>query len=149
MHRRPVLAILTAVAVGTVAMGPAVAAPKKPKPFKGSTTYTDNTADPTGSAPGSGAGCDSLLPSQFPREAPIPVKVPGAGKLKVSLANTGDWAVEIQDSRGVVLASADGDMPEAQESATAKTKKAGTYKIVPCNLGGAPTATVSWSWTPA
>lgn len=152
MNRRPVLAILTAVAVGSVAVGPAVAAPKpkpKPKPFKGSQTFTDSTPDPTASAPGSGAGCDSLLPGQYPRESAISVKVPAAGKLKATLANQLDWGIEIQDSNGNVIASADGADPNSVESATAKLKKAGTYKILPCNLGGEPSVLVSWSYTPA
>jgi hypothetical protein len=149
VNRRPVLAIIAALAVGTVAVGPASAAPKpKPKPFKGSATFNDSTPDATASNPTSEAGCDTMV-SQIPREAPILVKVPAAGKLKVTLNNQLDWALEIQDPAGNVLVTADGDMPNSVESATAKLKKAGTYKIQPCNIGGEPSVLVSWSYTPA
>jgi hypothetical protein len=136
--------------VGSVAVGPAGAATKpKPKPFKGSKSFTDQTPDPSASAPGSPVGCDSALPGQYPREAPISVKLPAAGKLNVKLANQLDWAVEILDPSGNVIASSDGADPNSVESATAKAKKAGTYKIQPCNLGGEPTVLVSWAYTPS
>ena len=150
MNARSIVTALAVVAVGTIAVAPADAAPK-PKPFKGSKSVTDNTADPTGTG-ADGTDCASMLPEEgTPLEDPASasVKVPGPGKLKVTLASTGDWALEIQDTKGFVIGSSDGPAPQDQEAATVKTKKAGTYKVWACNLGGAPTATLSWSWTPA
>ncbi len=149
MQARHIVTALAVLAAGTVAVAPASAAPK-PKPFKGSKTVTDNTADPTGSGT-DGQDCSSLLPTSGTplQDSPTNIKVPGPGKLKVTLANTGDWALEIRDPKGIIIGASDGGTPEAQEAATVKTKKAGTYPIFACNLGGVPTATLSWSWTPA
>lgn len=149
MKARHIVTALAVIAAGTVAVAPASAAPK-PKPFKGSKSVTDNTADPTGSGT-TGEDCSSLLPvAGTPlADAPTTIKIPGAGKLKVNLANTGDWALEIRDPKGTVIGASDGDTPEDLEMATVKTKKSGTYQMFACNLGGAPTATLSWAWTPA
>lgn len=149
MHARHIVTALAVLAAGTIAVGPATAAPK-PKPFKGSKDVTDTTADPTGSGT-DGADCSSLLPTAGTplEDAPTNVKVPGLGKLKVSLANTGDWALEIRDPKGIIIGQSDGGGPTDLEASTVKTKKAGTYKIFACNLGGHPTAKLSWSWTPA
>jgi hypothetical protein len=143
---RPLVLALAIVASATIAATPASA---KPKGFTGTASYTDTTPDPTASAPNGYAGCDSLLPAQFPREAGIPVKIPAKGRLKVELANQLDWAVDIRDSNGNVLGSGDGANPNDVESASAKIKKAGTYVVYPCNLGGEPTVTVTWTYTPS
>ena len=147
MHARHIATAFAVIALGTIAVAPASAAPK---PFKGSKEVTDATADPTGSGT-DGSDCSSLLPVEGTplEDAPTNIKVPGLGKLKVNLDNTGDWALEIRDPKGFVIGSSDGGTPELKEQATVKTKKAGTYKVFACNLGGAPTATLSWSWTPA
>ena len=148
MQARHIVTAFAAVAVATVAIAPASAA--KPKPFKGSKEVTDVTADPTGSAT-DGTDCTSLVPSAVGpwQDAPTDVKVPAIGKLKVEVENTGDWALEVRDPKGTIVGSSDGSDPAALEMTTVKTKKVGTYKIWACNLGGAPTATLKWSWTPA
>lgn len=150
MKARHIVTALAVIAAGTVAVAPASAAPKKPKPFKGSKTVTDNTADPTGSGT-DGQDCSSLLPTDNTplEDTPTTIKVPGSGKLKLTLVNTGDWALEVRDPKGIIIGASDGGTPEAQEAATVKTKKAGSYKVFACNLGGAPTATLNWSWTPS
>lgn len=148
MQARHIVTALAVVTVGAIAVAPASAGPKA---FKGSTKVTDVTADPSGSGT-DGPDCSSLLPtSGTPLEDKVSkaLKIAGPGKLKVSLANTGDWALEIRDPKGFIIGASDGGSPEAQEMATVKTKKAGTYKIWACNLGGAPEATLSWAWTPA
>jgi hypothetical protein len=149
MKARHVVTALAVIAAGTVAVAPASAAPKYKK-FSGSKDVTDVTADPTGSGT-DGSDCSSLIPAAVTpfQDPPISIKVPSLGKLKVSVANTGDWALEIRDPKGIIIGSSDGGTPETTETATVKTKKAGTYKVWACNLGGAPTAKVSWTWTPA
>ncbi len=152
MHRRHLVTALAIIAAGTVAVAPADAATKKkPKPFKGSKSFTDQTIDPTGSLPESRAGCDSAVPTAAPwnKETPISVKIPAPGKLKVSLANQLDWAIDILDSKKNVIASVDGADVDTVEIVTAKVRKAGTYYILPCNVTGEPTTTVNWQYTPA
>lgn len=149
MKARHVVTALAVIAAGTVAVAPASAAPKYKK-FSGSKTVTDLTADPSGSGT-DGADCSSLIPAAVTpfQDTPISIKIPSLGKLKVSVANTGDWALEIRDPKGMIIGSSDGGSPEALETATVKTKKAGSYKVFACNLGGHPEAKVSWTWTPA
>jgi hypothetical protein len=130
---RTALVAVSAAAVAVIAV-PALAAP--PKPVTQKFSYTDATADPTATA-GTLAGCDGLLPN----EAPVEFTAPGAGKLKVSITTTGDWALEVHDPKGRLLGSSDGGVPTDQESVSIKIKAAGTYTVLPCNLGGLPTAT--------
>ena len=132
MNRIALLAV-SAAAVAVIAL-PAVAAP--PKPISPKFKYTDATADPTATA-GDAIGCDGLLPN----EAPIEFTAPAAGKLKVTMVSTGDWALEVHDAKGRVLGSSDGATPTDQESVSIKIKAAGTYTVLPCNLGGLPDAT--------
>lgn len=146
LRRHAIAATAIVVALGTVSLTPATAA--KPKPFKGSQKYTDMTPDATASAV-SGADCASLIPGDPLREKGLELTIPAPGKLKVDITNVGDWALEIRDPKGVLIASADGGSPEDIEQATAKAKKAGKYKIIPCNLGGAPDVTVNYAYTPA
>lgn len=132
MNRTALLAI-SAAAVAVIAV-PAVAAP--PKPVSQKFSYTDPTPDATATA-GTAEGCDGLLPN----EAPVEFTAPAAGKLKVSITTTGDWALEVRDAKGRVLGSSDGGVPTDQESVSIKIKAAGTYTVLPCNLGGLPNAT--------
>ena len=151
MTRRYVVTALAFIALGAAGTTPSFAAPKY-KSFTKTVKFTDNTADPTGSAT-SGTDCssstDALPNGGIPKETPISVKVPAVGKLKVELTSTGDWALQVSDTKNYVIGSSDGSSPEQQEATTVKTKKAGTYKILPCNLGGLPDATVKYTWTPA
>ena len=148
MKARHLVAAVAAIAVAA-SVGPAAAAPKKKyKPIKGSQKFTDPTADPTATAV-DGEGCDTLFP-QLPKEAGVKITIPAPGKLVVSLNNKGDWAIDLLDSKGRQVASRDGDISEPmEETLNTKIKKAGTYVMRPCNLGGEPEVTMSWVWTPA
>jgi hypothetical protein len=149
MQARHIVTALAVVAAGTVAVAPASAA--KPKAFKGSKQVTDATPDPTATGT-DGSDCSSLVPAAVTpmQDAPsTTLKIAGLGKLKVDLVSTGDWALEIRDPKGIIIGSSDGGSPQDQELATVKTKKAGSYKVWACNLGGSPNATLSWAWTPA
>lgn len=132
MNRTALVAAAGAM-IAVVAI-PAGAAP--PKPITQKFTYTDPTADPTATAV-SGPRCDGML---APNEAGIKFTAPDKGKLKVSLTATGDWGLEVLDAKGRLLGSSDGGTPEAQESVSVKLKAAGSYTILPCNLGGLPEA---------
>lgn len=148
MLRRHALAATAALlALGTASFAPANAA-TKPKPFSGTKSYTDTTPDPTGSAT-TGSDCSSALPGDPLKEAGFTVTVPAPGKLKVGLTNTLDWALEIRDPKGTVVGSSDGSNPNDVEGTSIKAKKAGKYTIIPCNLGGEPTITVNYSYTPS
>lgn len=147
LRRHAIAATAVLVALGTASLSPANAATKA-KPFKGSQDYTDTTPDPTGSAT-DGSDCSSAIPGDPLKEKGFTVNIPAPGKLKVALNNTGDWALEIRDPKGTEIGSSDGGTPQDIEMATVKAKKAGKYTIIPCNLGGAPNVTVTYSYTPS
>ena len=61
--------------------------------------------------------------------------------------NTGDWAMELRDAKGHFIAGSDGGLPQDKEGLGGVTiTKPGTYSVVFCNLGGAPTATATYSY---
>ncbi len=141
MHR----ALLALLLVPSVALAAPSSAGPKPKPTTQTVTFTDATPDPSGIAVGSDGHCSGLLP----RETPIAFKAPSAGRLEVSLGGfTGEWALQLRNDKDVVLAA--GDVPPPSfETLSIKVKKAGTIKVLPCNLAGTPNAVVRISFTPA
>lgn len=142
MRRTAVLAFGLAGVTALALAAPALAAP--PKPFTQNLTFTDATPDPSGNAQsGNENHCSGLLP----KETPISVKIPGPGDVDITLsAVTGDWALQIQDAAGNVLGGDDVNPPEA-EATSVRLKKAGTIKVLPCNMAGAPTAKVTIAYT--
>ena len=142
MRIRTAAAASLALVVATGALVPAVAAPPKPKPIKGSYGVGPLTPDPTPIA--LGEVCAPATPSAIDKRQ---LKIPAAGTLKVDLDFTGDWALGLRDAKGARLAESDGGTPETDESMQVKFKKATTVTIEACNFAGAPTATVSYLFT--
>ena len=134
-----VTALVAVAAAGTLA--PAVAAPK-PKPITKTYTATAPTPDPT---PALGDICTPTLETARHSE---PFKVPAAGRLKVDIEFTGDWALGLRDSKsGSQIASSDGATPETPESMDVKFKRPGEVFIDACNFAGGPTAVVTYTFT--
>ena len=147
MKARHLVAAIAAVAACSAAVVPAEAA--KPKPFSKTVKVTDPTPDPSGG----GIATDDICKGALPQEAPFSVKIPAVGKLKVETSGfQGDWALNIRDSKGNSLSGVDVN-PEVPsnlyETALVKIKRAGTYQIQACNLGGTPEATVKYTFTPS
>ena len=151
MSRRPVvaLALLVAAAASTV---PAHAAAKKPKPIKGSYTVT-LLPDPTPNATNlvGKDGCGVLASGQDKH----PFTVPAKGTLNVVLdsvnpvpdnpAGGTDWDLYVLDSDGAIMDSSTGGT--AHETTTDKFKKKSSVTFWVCNLAGAPSGTVSYTFT--
>jgi len=155
MNRRGTVAALAIAAVGAAGITPALAAPAKakPKPLKGTWSYTDVTVDPTPSAMGAAPGtpardgfCVGTVPSAPSDVNTHTLKVTGKGTLTVTGNNTLDWAMEIRDAKGTFLGGSDGGFPQDKEGTVLAVSKPGTYKVVFCNLGGAPTATAAYTY---
>jgi hypothetical protein len=70
--------------------------------------------------------------------------VKGRGTLTVVGKNKGDWAMEVRDKAGNVLAGSDGGSPVDAEGTVVSLAKAGTYSVVYCNLEGEPTTTATY-----
>ncbi len=145
-------AFTSAVVVGALAVsaGPAVAKPK-PKPITKTYTATAPVPDPTNAAGQTPYNvCPQTVPNSFHTET---FKAPAAGKLAVKVTGIiGDWDLLIMnDKKSEAGYSGSGGygtpVSTSTESATVKVKKAGTFYIVACNWAGAPTATVSYTFT--
>lgn len=136
-------AVIASLVAGLSLATVADAAP--PKSFKKTVSFTDATPDPTGNA---ASGNENHCSGQLPQEDPITVKIPGPGTLEVSIGGfQGDWALQIKDASGEVLAGDDVNPPSDFESASVRFKKAATVGILPCNLEGTPQAEVTYSYT--
>ena len=140
MTRLPLVLMVTAGLALSAAPG---AAAPKPKPIAQEVPYTDATPDYSGWVVGTDSHCAGLLP----REEPYAFKAPAAGTLKVSISGfTGEWALDLRNDKGAVLAETDVLAPE-QESLTVKLRKGGVVNIAPCNLAGTPEALISLLFT--
>lgn len=142
---RPLVLAVALVAGATIAAAPASAKPKKP--ITGSFTQSDPTPDPTGNAT---TANEYHCSGKLPQEKPFQFKAPAAGKIKVELSGfQGDWALQILDDKGNVLGGDDvtPDQNGSTESATAKIKRKMTVGILPCNMGGSPSAVAKYTFT--
>jgi hypothetical protein len=152
MDRRAAVATITAAVVGAAGAAPALASPgkAKPKPLKGKWSFTDVTADPSVTALGLAGKrqgyCVGELPAASTDVNSHPIKVAGKGTLEVAGSTTGDWAMEVRDAKGRLLAGSDGGKPQDQEGTVVPLAKAGTYTVIYCNLTGAPTATATYTY---
>ena len=134
-----VTSLVAVAAAGT--LSPALAGPAK-KPITKTYEVGPLTPDPT---PIAGDICDPVTPTARHSE---PFKVPAAGRLKVDIEFVGDWALAMRDSKkGTRLAESDGASPETPESMDVKFKRATEVFIDSCNFAGAPTATVTYTFT--
>jgi hypothetical protein len=149
MHRRVTVAV-AALATAALTASPALAmstAKKKPKPkpIKGSWSFTDTTPDPTVSATSlddPSEHCHGKLPAGPADVNTGTIKVSGRGVLTVTGSVIGDWAMEVRDSKGRVLAGDDENPPKSESTSVDLTK--GTWTVVFCNLSGAPTASATY-----
>ena len=143
MNRRATIAV-AAVAAATLTVTPALAKPK-PKPIKGSWSFTDATPDPSGDAASDDSShCHGRLPAGPADVNARSITVPRKGTLVVNGSATGDWAMELRDRKGNVVAGDDQNPPK-QESVGADLGK-GTWTLYFCNLTGAPTATATYTF---
>jgi hypothetical protein len=154
MNRRGIVATLALAATATAGFVPAFAssAKPKPKPLHGTWTYTDATPDPSVSvlntAHGRSSSCDGVVPAAPTDVNAHPIKITGKGTLTVVGDNTLDWAMVVTDAKGTQLAGSDGGTPQDKEGVVLGLAKPGTYSVIFCNLGGAPTATAGYTFKP-
>lgn len=147
MNRRASLAVVTLAAVGVAGTAPAFAAKPKPKPLSGTFSYTDVTPDPTVTANSDAAShCHGNVPASPTDVNSQTLKVKGKGILTVVGHNALDWAMEVRDSKGLVLAGSDGGTPTDPEGTVVMLPKAGSYSVVYCNLEGEPQITASYKY---
>ena len=148
--RRAIIASTALIATAGAGLVPAFAATAKhkPKPLKGTWSYTDTTPDPTVVANGDASShCHDNVPASPADVNSHTLKVVGPGTLTVLGHNKLDWAMEVRDSKGNVLAGSDGSSPTSAEGAVVGLRKAGTYTVVYCSAEGEPTMTADYTYT--
>ena len=145
MNKRASVAVLSLLAVGVAGAAPALAGPQASQK-KGTWHFTDATPDPSPDASlgADSSHCHGKLPSAPTDVNAYPVKVKKRATLSVEAHVIGDWAMEVLDAKGAVVAGDDSN-PPASEGVAGVVLKKGTYKVVLCNLSGAPTATADFT----
>jgi hypothetical protein len=138
-----------------VAVGPAAHAAPKKKPITKKYTLTLNPAPVE--VPLQETACQSTLRQPGVNLDVKEIKVSGPGKLKVTVTGfTGDWDTSLYSSTGQLLSEGDGtsfpdnmSTPAAgvDETLAYKSKKAQTLMLRVCNYVGAPSATVTYTYT--
>ena len=152
MNRRATVATVAVLVVGAAGITPALASSTKarPKPIKGSWTYTDVTPDPLitvrNTAQKLTPHCNGDVPPAPTDVNSHTIKIKGRGTLTVDGTNTGDWAMEVRDAKGRQLDASDGGLPQDQEGVLLPLTKAGKYSVIFCNLTGAPNASAKYSF---
>lgn len=137
MRTRLVLAVLPVALLG-VAAASATAAPKETKGAYSAAALPDPSPNATGT-------CLSTIPGGQQYDE---LKLPAAGKLKVEMTGfQGDWDLCLYDAKGTLVSSSAGFVENTTETVQLKVKKAQTVTIGAANVGGGPTAEVSWVFT--
>jgi hypothetical protein len=135
--------LATLVVVGAAAATQVPASAATPKGFTINYSFTDATPDPSGNAHNAEADhCSGTLP----QEKPVAVKIPGPGYVEVALTATGDWSMQLKDSKGLVLTGDDVNPPQ-NEVLTYRFRKAQTVLVLPCNMTGLPNAKFRVTYT--
>ena len=151
MNRRGTVTALAVAAVGVAGVVPAFAATAKPKPkpLKGTWSYLDTTPDPSVVAESNASlHCHGKLPPSPADVNSHTLKVKGPGTLTVIGHNKLDWAMEVRDAKGNVLAGSDGSSPTSAEGAVVTLTKAGAYAVVYCSAEGEPSITATYTFKP-
>ncbi|HEY7874701.1 MAG TPA: hypothetical protein VIG64_06220 [Actinomycetota bacterium] len=132
-----VTAAATILAVGII--GPGAGA----KPANSGTwTFIDATPNPSNF----GECMNETVPSSPADVNTFPIKVTKKSATLTTVShNQGDWAAEVRDSRGNILATSDQPIGGSQGENFALTLRKGSYTVSYCNWSGEPTITVDWA----
>ena len=144
-----IIAVAAAIGVSSALVNGATAAPVT----HGSWSFTDYTPDPGSLAADdmlhvvTGATITSYCHGSRMPTAPQdvtsrPLAVAKPSGLRLHLASTGVWGVDVTNTRGAALAGI-ATAPGAGDLSV--RLPAGRYVVVACNLGGAPTAQVDYT----
>lgn len=146
MRRPAVTALTLVVAIATSAAAVSASAAPKKHVMKGHydvTLLPDPTVEATDET---GTSCANLNPAAVDLH---PLNLPGKGLLHVVLDGTDpsgtalDWDLYLLDAHGNELGESNGATSHEEIFAPAK----GKVTIKACNLAGAPTATVTYTYT--
>jgi hypothetical protein len=125
----------------------------------GSWDYTDYTADPASFAAAAalhvatGATITSYCDGGRVPAAPQDVnahsfRLTAKSAVTVTMTSTGVWGLDVKTQSGAHLAGTTTSQPSTTPTKLVVTLRPGRYTIAACNLGGAPTAHVSYQANP-
>ena len=149
-----IIATAAALGVASALVNGAAAAPRT----QGSWSFTDYTADPaslaaddmlhaaTGSAITSYCH-GSRIPSAPQDVTSHALTVSAPAVLHLHISSTGAWGLDVNNQHGTTLADT-ATAPGGAGDLSIRLPK-GRYTVASCNLGGAPTANVAYTVTPA
>jgi hypothetical protein len=136
-YRVFVTAAAAVLALGLIGSG----AGAKP-PSSGTWTFVDLTPNPTNF----GECMNTTVPSSPGDVNTFPVKVTKkTATLTTTSHNALDWAAEVRDSKGNIIASSDQPIGGSQAENLVLTLRKGTYQVSYCNWSGEPQITVDWA----
>ena len=143
MRSKKILALAVGAALA-LALAPSTAVGAG-APKSGTWTFTDVTPDPSSIADSAGRCVGRPVPASPVDHNMETVKLTKKRQtFSVMSHNAADWAMELHDAKGNVLAAVDAADPFAPEGVTMMLKR-GTYKVYYCNFAGEPQITVDWS----
>jgi hypothetical protein len=153
---KPIAIVTTAALAAATALASVAAAAAV---HGGSWDYTDYTADPASFAADvmlhvvTGATIASYCDGGRVPSAPQDVnahafRLTAKSVLTVSMTSTGVWGLEVRTQAGAPIAGTT-SQPAATPTKLTVTLRPGRYTIAACNLGGAPTAHVTYTVAPA
>jgi len=109
-------------------------------PTSGTFTFVDATPNPTVF----GQCMGPEVPASPADVNSFPIKVTKkTATLTLTSHNAADWAGQVSDSKGNVLATQDGGLPTDVENMALVLRK-GSYVVSYCNWAGEPTINVDW-----
>ncbi len=112
------------------------------RPTSGTWTFTDVTPNPTVFGQCSGPEVPSAPADVNSYEVKVTKK---RATLSTVSHNQLDWAAELRDSKGNVIASSDQPIGGSQAENFNIPVRRGTYTVYYCNWSGEPQITVDWS----
>ena len=149
---RKLMCVLASLAVLALSAPALARVTNERKPVSGTWTYLDSTPDPTLDADITHHCTNPATHASGQQTPPAPtdvnvqtLKVKKRGTLSLTGHGTGDWAVEVLNSKGVSIAGNDVNPPEF-ESLITRLPKAGEYQVMWCNLSGEPQITVDYEF---
>jgi hypothetical protein len=136
-YRTFVTAAAAALIVGALGAGAGAKPPKS-----GTWTFTDVTPNPSNF----GECMNTTVPSSPADVNSYPLKVTKkTATLTLTSHNAADWAAEVRDSKGNIIASSDQPIGGSQAENMVVTLRKGSYTVSYCNWSGEPTITVDWA----
>jgi hypothetical protein len=134
--------VLVTAAAAVLALGMIASGAGAKSPSSGTWTFVDVTPNPSNF----GECMNTTVPSAPADVNSFPVKVTKkSATLTTTSHNSLDWAADVRDSKGNIIATSDQPIGGSEAENFVLTLRKGTYTVNYCNWSGEPTITVDWA----